>query len=94
MKSVGSILLTVFVLVGLPVGVAVVAHETKPAAHHLSAVAVEVRQIKAKLRRAGATNITCSWTVSGSDAAVSCSGDVGGNSKAGVDAFVIGQDSR
>jgi hypothetical protein len=72
-----SILLAVLILVGAPVGVGVVAHET---AHHhrqLSPQAVAARQLIAKLQRQGATNITCSWTGSGSVAAVSCTGETG-----------------
>ena len=88
MKSAG-VLLAVLALVGVPVGVGVVAHET---AHyrHLSPQAVAAQQLIAKLQREGATNITCSWTGSGSVVSVSCTGAVDGNPNAGVDAFAIG----
>ena len=73
MKSAG-IVFAVLVLVGVPLGVAVVAHET--ALHrHLSPQAVAAQQLIAKLQREGATNITCSWTGSGSVVSVSCTGE-------------------
>ena len=86
-------LVVVVALVGVPAGVAVVAHETAPQ-RHLSPKSAAAHQLIAKLQREGATNITCSWTGSGPVAVVSCTGAVAGNPNEGVDAYEIGTSSK
>lgn len=83
--------IVVLVMVGVPVGVAVVAHET---AHdsRVSQRGVVERQLRTKLQREGAKHIQCSWT-KGPPATVSCTGESGSSS--GVDGVVIQRaDSR
>lgn len=89
-----SILLAVLVLVGVPVGVGVVAHATAHHQRQLSPQAAAAQQLIAKLEREGATDITCSWTGSGSVAAVSCTGTVVGNPNEGVDAYEFGTSGK
>ena len=93
MKSAGSALLAVLVLVGVPVGVGLVAHETA-SQKHLSPKGLEAQQLIAQLQSEGATNITCSWTGSGSVSEISCTGALGRNSNAGVDGYAFGTPSK
>lgn len=80
MKSAGSVLLTVLVLVGVPLGVLVVARETQPT-HHVSRIAVVAEQLTANLEQNGVADVRCGWTgYPNGPTTVTCSGFVGGSS--------------
>jgi hypothetical protein len=72
MKSAG-IVLAVLVLVGVPLGVFLVARQGAPT-HHVASVASVERRLRTELRHEHASQITCSRTASG--LAVTCSGQV------------------
>jgi len=77
MKHLGPIA-TALVLVGVPLGVFVVARETAPTGQHLSSLARVEQRFRAQLRREGAKDIRCGRTLAG--LGVSCSGEVRGAS--------------
>ena len=74
---VGAILLTALVLVGVPLGVFIVARGTAPSHHVVGLVATEKR-FREQLRHEGAKDIQCGRTLSG--LGVMCSGEVQGSS--------------
>jgi hypothetical protein len=93
MRPAGSVLLTVLVLVGVPLGVLAVGRETASKAHPASTRAMLERQIRAQLRREGVQHVGCGWT-SDPTFTVSCRGSRTDGGVGGDDAFVIGQASR
>jgi hypothetical protein len=75
-----SIILTVLILVGVPLGVFLVARDTAPA-HHVSRLAVVAEQLRVNLEQRGVTDVRCGWTGSRSGPTkITCTGTVGGGS--------------
>jgi hypothetical protein len=79
MKS-ASVILTVLVLVGVPLGVFVVARDTAPT-RHVSRLALVAEQLTANLEQKGVTDVQCGWTgYRNGPTKVTCEGTVGGGS--------------
>ncbi len=93
MRPAGSVVLTVLVLVGVPVGALAVGRATAPPAHRASTRAMLERQIRANLEREGVKRVRCGWT-SDPTLTVSCNGTRDDGSIEGDQEFVIGQDGR
>jgi hypothetical protein len=93
MKGAGSMLLTVLVLVGVPLGALAVGRETASPAHPASTRAMLERQIRAELKREGVKQVQCGWT-SDPSLTVSCDGTRNDGSIEGEQDVVIGQDGR
>jgi hypothetical protein len=73
-------LLVVVVLVGVPLGALAAGRRSDPPVHRRSP-AVIADELRAKLRRDGATDIRCEWTRRPKGAfQVTCSGQAGGGS--------------